>query len=135
MAHILVVDDEQDVVQLIRFLLEKDGHRVSTAYNGAEALAVLGVEPDDPKAALPDMVIIDVMMPVMDGYTACARLAQAPRTRALPLLVLTAKGETKELFQQSPNVAAQLDKPFDPKKLRELIASLLPPARPEARHA
>jgi len=134
-AHILVVDDEQDVVQLIRFLLEKDGHRVSTAYNGAEALAVLGVEPDDPKAALPDLVIIDVMMPVMDGFTACARLAQSPRTRALPLLVLTAKGETKDLFQQAPNVAAHLDKPFDPKKLRELIASMLPPARPEARRA
>jgi CheY-like chemotaxis protein len=132
-AHILVVDDEHDVVTLIKFLLEKDGHRVSTAYNGAEALAALGVEPQDQAAPLPDLVIIDVMMPVLDGYSTCARLAQEARTRALPLLVLTAKGDTKDLFQQAPNVAAQLDKPFDPKALRDLIAHMLPPARPEAR--
>jgi len=131
-AHILIVDDERDVVQLIKFLLEKDGHQVSTAHNGAEALERLGVEPDDASVALPDLVVIDVMMPIMDGYTACQRLGQNPRTRSLPLLVLTAKGDTRELFQMTPNVGAHIDKPFDPKKLRELISSMLPPA-PEPR--
>lgn len=131
MAHILVVDDERDVVQLIKFLLEKDGHEVGTAGNGAEALAVLGLEPEDASAALPNLVIIDVMMPVLDGHSACARLAQAPRTRALPVLVLTAKGDARQAFQTLPNVGACLDKPFDPGSLREAVARLLQAAGTE----
>jgi CheY-like chemotaxis protein len=127
----MIVDDERDVVHLIKFLLEKDGHRVSCAYNGAEALEKLGVEPEDAEAELPDLAVIDVMMPIMDGYTACQRLGQSARTRSLPLLVLTAKGDTREIFQLAPNVAAHLDKPFDPKKLRDLISSMLPPTAPE----
>jgi two-component system alkaline phosphatase synthesis response regulator PhoP len=132
MARIMIVDDERDVVQLIRFLLEKDGHIVTTAYNGAEALEKLGVEPRNPDAAAQDLVVIDVMMPVMDGYTACQKMGADPRTRSLPIIVLTAKGDTKELFQMAPNVASHLDKPFDPKKLRDLISSMLPPSKPEA---
>ena len=135
MAHILVVDDDRDIVQLIKFLLEKDGHHVSVGYNGAEALERLGVEPDDKSVALPDLVVIDVMMPVMDGFSACARMAQTARTQSLPLIVLTAKGTMRDLFEQAPNVSAYIDKPFDPKKLRDLIAHMLPPVKPpEASH-
>jgi len=127
MAHILIVEDERDVVTLIKFLLEKDGHRVSEAYNGAEALRLLGVEPDIPKTKeeTPDLVIIDVMMPVMDGYTATRRMNEHRRTQTIPVVVLTAKGQVRELFEQAPNVAAYLEKPFDPKKLKEMISSLL----------
>lgn len=125
MAHIMVVDDERDVVTLIKFLLEKDGHQVTTAYHGAEALEKLGVEPVANPSALPDLMIMDVLMPVMDGFTAASRLAADPRTRALPILILTAKGQTKDLFRLSPNVAAHLDKPFDPKELRKLVGGML----------
>ncbi len=131
MARILLVDDERDVVTLIKFMLEKDGHLVLPAHDGAEALAKAGVEPRDETAVVPDLVILDVMMPVMDGYAVCSRLHEDPRTRATPVIVLTAKGDTKDLFNATPNVAAHIEKPFDPKALRELVAGFLADSRPE----
>lgn len=121
----MIVDDEADVVTLLRFLLEKDGHVVTSASNGEQALKLLGVEPPLPETVLPDLVVMDVMMPILDGFTLSARLAKDARTRSLPLIVLTGKGETRELFHYSPNVAAYIDKPFDSSRLRELITSML----------
>lgn len=120
MANILIVDDEPDVVTLIKYLLEKDGHSIQTAHNGEEALGVLGLA-----AALPDLIILDVMMPVMDGYTLSTKLQENPKTRGVPLLVLTAKGQARDIFEMSPNVATYIDKPFDPKHLRDLIQGML----------
>jgi CheY-like chemotaxis protein len=125
MAHIMIIDDERDVVTLIKFLLEKDGHKVTEAYQGAEALAKLGIAPKADGADIPDLIILDVLMPVMDGYTVCSRLAGEAKTRAVPVLILTAKGATKDLFTLSPNVAAHIEKPFDPKQLRELVTGML----------
>ena len=125
MARILIVDDEHDVVTLIKFLLEKDGHMVIAAYDGAEALAKAGVEPREETAVIPDLVILDVMMPIIDGYSVCARLQEDARTKTVPVIVLTAKGATKNPFNSSRRVATHLEKPFDPKILRELVASLL----------
>lgn len=123
----MVVDDEHDVVTLIKFLLEKDGHRVTEAYDGAEALQKLGVEPRNDGVAACDLILMDVMMPVMDGVSLSIRLAQDSRTRSVPVLVLTGRGETRGLFE-APNVAAYIEKPFDPEKLRETIAGMLPPS-------
>jgi len=125
MARILLVDDERDVVTLIKFMLEKDGHMVITAYDGAEALAKIGVEPRDETAVIPDLVILDVMMPVMDGYSVRARLQEDERTKAVPVIVLSAKGEAKDQFNSTCSVTTHLEKPFDPKMLRELVTSLL----------
>lgn len=128
MAHILVVDDERDVVTLIKFLLEKDGHTVTEAYNGLEALQKVGLSPLEGAAPItPDLIVLDVMMPIIDGYTVASKLAENNRTRAIPLIVLTAKGEMRDLFELSPNVAAYIEKPFDPKTLRELITGMLTP--------
>ena len=126
MARILVVDDERDVVTLVGFLLKKDGHEVVAAYNGGEALEKLGLEPPG-SGPLPNLVILDVMMPVFDGYTVARRAGEAERTRGLPIVMLTAKGMTRELFEGQMNVAAVLEKPFDPQKLRELVKSILKP--------
>jgi len=125
MASILVVDDERDVVTLIRFLLQKDGHTVIEAYNGAQALEKLGVEPASETVPLPDLILLDVMMPIVDGVTVCRRAGEAARTRSVPIVVLTAKGKMQEAFKDAPNVAGQLEKPFDPQRLRELIKGLL----------
>lgn len=126
MARILLVDDERDVVTLIKFMLEKDGHMVVAAYDGAEALAKAGVEPRDETAVIPDLVILDVMMPVMDGYTAVARLQEDARTKSVPVVVLTAKGaDPKDTAGAPAGVTAYLEKPFDPKTLRDLVASLV----------
>ncbi|MBI5240556.1 MAG: response regulator [Elusimicrobia bacterium] len=125
MAHIMIVDDERDVVTLVKFLLERDGHMVTTAFDGADALAKLGVEPANPAAPVPDVIVLDVMMPILDGFTVSARLGGDARTKGIPLIILTAKGEMRDLFQVSQNVASYLEKPFDPKTLRERIAAIL----------
>ncbi|MBI5630592.1 MAG: response regulator [Elusimicrobia bacterium] len=125
MAKILVVDDEEAIVTLVKFILEKAGHDVDSAYNGAEALRKLGITPDSPGAALPDLMILDVMMPVVDGYTVAITVKNHERTGRLPLLVLTAKGDTRHLFEAIPSVAGFFQKPFEPKHLRDCVASAL----------
>lgn len=125
MARILLVDDERDVVTLIKFMLEKDGHMIIAAYDGAEALAKAGVEPRDETAIIPDLVILDVMMPVMNGHAVRARLLEDARTKAVPVIVLTAKGDAKEQFDPACSRTTHLEKPFDPKELRELVATLV----------
>ena len=126
MAEILVVDDEPDIVTLLRFALEQDGHRVSEAGNGQIALERLGLEPLVPEKALPDLIVLDIMMPVMDGYQLNMRLQNEPIAKDIPILVLTAKGQKmRDLFEMAPNVAAYVQKPFDPKMLRELIAGII----------
>jgi len=126
MASILVVDDEPEIVTLLRFVLEQDGHSVGSAVNGVDALEKLGVEPPKAELPLPDLIVLDIMMPVMDGYQLNMRLQTHPRTQTVPILVLTAKGQKmRDLFEMAPNVAAYVQKPFDPKMLRELISGIL----------
>jgi two-component system phosphate regulon response regulator PhoB len=123
---VMIVDDEPEIVTLLRFVLEKEGYKVSEANNGQAALERLGVEPGPIAPAMPDLIILDIMMPVMDGYTLNMRLQANPNTRGIPILVLTAKGQKmRDLFEMAPNVAAYVQKPFDPKMLRELIAGIL----------
>ena len=122
MARLLIVDDEPSVVMLMRFVLEKAGHSVEEAHNGADALARLGVDPADAAKPLPDLVLLDIMMPVMDGVQTAKRLSQDPRTAALPILVVTAKGDMRHLFDSMPAVAGFFPKPFDPQTLRETVA-------------
>jgi CheY-like chemotaxis protein len=126
MPVIMVVDDEPDIVTLLRFALEQDGHNVTEAGNGQIALERLGLEPVKPELALPDLIVLDIMMPVMDGYQLNMRLQTEARAKDIPILVLTAKGQKmRDLFEMAPNVAAYVQKPFDPKMLRELIAGIL----------
>ncbi len=126
MADVLIVDDEPEIVTLLRFVLEKDGHAVSSAVNGQDALEKLGIEPPRPETALPQLIVLDIMMPVMDGYALNMRLQAVDRTKTIPIIVLTAKGQKmRDLFELAPNVAAYIQKPFDPKTLRELISGIL----------
>src|SRR4051812_28875619 len=105
MARILVVDDEPAILTLMRFILEKSGHDIEEAVNGLEALGKLGVEPVDDSVPLPDLVVLDLMMPIMDGHKAFLRLRAHPRTEKLPIVVVTAKGDMRALFDQMPSVA------------------------------
>ncbi|MFH1725661.1 MAG: response regulator [Elusimicrobiota bacterium] len=126
MATILVVDDEPEIVLLLRFILEKDGHKVHDAANGVVALERLGVQPPSQDVVMPALIILDIMMPVMDGYTLNNRLQKEEKTQTIPILVLTAKGQKmRDLFEMAPNVAAYVQKPFDPKMLRELITGII----------
>jgi two-component system, OmpR family, phosphate regulon response regulator PhoB len=123
---VMIVDDEPEIVTLLRFVLEKEGYEVAEAGNGQEAMERLGLDPQNPSAPLPALLILDIMMPVMDGYTLNMKLQGNNRTRSIPILVLTAKGQKmRDLFEMAPNVAAYVQKPFDPKMLRELIAGII----------
>jgi len=119
-AKILVIDDEKDVVELLKFLLEKDGHSVATAFNGKEGLSCID-------KAKPELILLDVMMPEMDGYTVQNNLLQNPDTKNIPIIILTAKGQLKDVFSMAPNVKAYMEKPFDPKSLREKIKQSIAP--------
>jgi CheY-like chemotaxis protein len=124
-ARILIVDDEPSVVMLMRLVLEKAGHEALEAFNGKEALKVLGVEPADPAAPIPDLILLDVMMPVVDGYTVALTLKDHPRVGKVPIVVVTAKGDMRRLFESLPAVAGFFGKPFDPSLLREAVEKII----------
>lgn len=81
---VLVVDDEQDIIDLVKYNLEKENYKVLTARDGKGAL--------EQARHLPDLVLLDVMMPEMDGWEVCKQLKRDTRTAAIPVLFLTAKG-------------------------------------------
>jgi two-component system response regulator VicR len=125
MAKILVVDDERDLVELVNFILSKSGHEVLHAYNGREALEIIGLMPFDKPSVKPDLVILDIMMPEVDGYTVQSKMMENDNTRSIPIIILTAKGQMKELFGMASNVVAYIEKPFDPKILRDKVNQLI----------
>lgn len=84
-AKILIVDDDHPTVMLTAKLLEKQGYEVLTAFDGLEGLAKA-------REHVPDLIILDIMMPKMDGYQVCQRLQRSPETREIGVLMLTSKG-------------------------------------------
>ena len=83
-TQILVVDDEQDILELIRHTLNKEGYEVHVAANGQQAV-------EKAKKIKPSLILMDVMMPVMDGMEACRQLKEDPETATLPIIFLTAR--------------------------------------------
>ena len=118
MAKILVVDDDISIVQLIQVLLTRAQHTVCIATNGKEGLAVARQE-------RPDLIILDVMMPEVDGITASGIMFQDPVLRMTPVLILTAKGSARAVVELLPNVRLYMDKPFDPPELLQNVQRLL----------
>ncbi len=91
MSHsILVVDDDSDVREAVALSLEDAGHQVATAAHGGEALALL----DD--GLCPHLILLDLMMPVMDGFEFCARWSADEKLRAIPVVILSADAATQE---------------------------------------
>jgi DNA-binding response OmpR family regulator len=114
MAKVLVVDDHPDVVRLIQVALEKE-HEVLTAYNGEEALQVVA-------ESQPDLVILDVMMPVLDGYRVLNRLREDAATNHLPVLMLTAKDEPHDIhLGLTLGADYYISKPFNPRDIAALV--------------
>jgi two-component system alkaline phosphatase synthesis response regulator PhoP/two-component system response regulator VicR len=112
---ILVVDDERHIVRLVQVNLERAGYTVVTAYDGREALQKVDAEH-------PDLIVLDVMMPYMDGFETVKRLRANPATRDLPVIMLTAKAQDQDVFQgYSHGVDIYLTKPFNPIELLTFI--------------
>ncbi|MBP1679199.1 MAG: DNA-binding response regulator, partial [Bacteroidetes bacterium] len=115
---VLVVDDERDIVDLIRYNLTKEGFEVAAAYNGKEAL--------EKAAALPDLIILDLMMPVLDGFETCKRIKAEPRTAKIPLVFLTASSsEVDEVIGLELGADDYIQKPISPRKLVARVKAAL----------
>ena len=120
MAHtILVVDDDPKVVRVVEINLAQEGYQIRTAADGEEALAAVARE-------RPDLVLLDVMMPRMDGFEALKRLKADPATAEIPIIMLTARAQDEDVFE-GYGTGAQwyLTKPFDPTELRRVVRHLL----------
>jgi len=112
---ILMVDDEPDFVDMIQMRLEANNYRVEVAYDGASGL-------EKAKEASPDAILLDVMMPGMDGFEALRHLKREAATREIPVIMLTAKGETKSIFKaQQSGATDYLIKPVDSEKMLEML--------------
>jgi two-component system response regulator MprA len=118
MGHVLVADDQEDVRSLLTLVLQLEGHDVATAVDGADAVA---------KATefLPDAIILDVMMPRVDGLTALRQLRGAPLTAKVPVLLLSGKTSASD-FDAGMDAGADryLAKPFDTDDLVAAVAEL-----------
>ncbi|MCD6520727.1 MAG: response regulator [Anaerolineae bacterium] len=87
--RVLIVDDSRPVVTLLKVVLEREGYEVVTAYNGDDGLRIA-------REQKPDLIVLDIMMPGMDGYEVCYRLKQDYLTADIPILMLTGKGNVEE---------------------------------------
>jgi CheY-like chemotaxis protein len=119
MARVLVIDDEPDVRWLIRMSLERAGHEVIDAEDGLRGIALAMKQ-------RPEIIVLDLMMPVMDGYGVLAELAKDPRTASVPVIVLSARAIPDEA-ERAVGAGARrfLEKPFDPDLLANELNELL----------
>ncbi|TKB65398.1 MAG: response regulator transcription factor [Nitrospira sp.] len=115
---ILIVEDEADIAQLVKLYLEKDGFRTTVATTGAEGLKQI-------KSDRPDMVILDLMLPEMDGLEICKKIRTTPDTALLPVLMLTAKAEESDtIIGLELGADDYVTKPFSPKVLVTRVKAL-----------
>lgn len=107
---VMVVDDEKDIVELLSYNLKKEGYDVIVAHDGQQALDKVG--------ARPDLILLDLMMPVLDGFETCRRLKIDPATSHIPIVFLTARsGEVDEVLGLELGADDYIQKPISPRKL------------------
>ena len=116
---VLVADDEEDILELIVFRLERSGYTVVQAHDGAEALELA-------RSAKPDLAVLDVMMPKLDGFELTRRLREDAATSKMPIILLTARSQEADV-QRGFDVGADdyIRKPFSPQELRARVQAIL----------
>jgi phosphate regulon transcriptional regulator PhoB len=116
---ILIVEDEHDILQLVKLYLEKDGFRTVLARTGTEGLRQV-------KQEKPDLVVLDLMLPEVDGLEVCKRLRSAPETAMLPIIMLTAKAEESDtVVGLELGADDYVTKPFSPRELVARVRAVL----------
>jgi two-component system alkaline phosphatase synthesis response regulator PhoP len=121
---ILLVDDDADFVEAIKLILESKSYDVILAYDGKEGLKKVQTEE-------PNLIILDVMMPEMDGYQVCAKLKADPKYRQIPILLLTAVGESIPTTSYTKEMGMKIEaddyipKPVEPMEIVERVEKLL----------
>jgi len=118
-SRVLIVEDEPDIRELVVHHLKREGYQVSVAASGEEALRQVQASP-------PDLVLLDLMMPAMNGLEVCRRLRQDPVTASLPIVMLTAKGdEIDRVLGLEIGADDYVVKPFSPKELLARVRAVL----------
>ena len=116
---ILIVDDDVDTLRLVGLMLQRQGYQIVAASNGSQGLEKAFEE-------RPDLILLDVMMPDMDGFEVTRRLRKNPATERIPVIFLTVKGKFEEFDNlKELGALAVLTKPFDPTLLTEQITDIL----------
>jgi len=116
---ILIVDDEEDVLELVQYNLDKNGYRIETATTGEKALTKA-------RTKLPDLIILDLMLPDIDGLDVCKKLKSDTKTQNIPIIMLTAKGEEADIVTGLELGADDyVTKPFSPKVLVARVRRIL----------
>src|SRR5579863_8511372 len=121
MAKILIIDDEPEHREAVKTRLEKAGHEIIEVGTGMEALLVVQHNP-------PDLIFLDIVMPVMNGWEVCRQLKKNPRTAKIPVIVMTAYGQDIEKLQREEEVInpdGYLAKPWEPDQLQQITQLLL----------
>ena len=119
MSRVLVVEDDKDIAELIAHYLQRAGHTVEIAASGPLGLRRV-------KEAPPDLLVLDLMLPGMDGLLVCQTLRSDPATAAIPIIMLTARGEEAERITGLELGADDyVTKPFSPRELTARVAALL----------
>ena len=117
--NILVVDDEENILELVKYNLMREGYEVTCAGTGEEGLAIA-------ESKQPDLAILDLMLPGLDGLEVCKCLKGSNRTRRIPIIMLTAKGEESDIVTGLKLGADDyITKPFSPKELVARIRAVL----------
>jgi two-component system, OmpR family, alkaline phosphatase synthesis response regulator PhoP len=121
-GRVLVVDDDPRIVAVVRTTLERQGLEIATASNGAECLLAVGASP-------PNVIVLDVTMPIMDGWQVLRVLRESPATADLPVIMLTAHGEDDAVARGlEAGAHLYLTKPFNTEELLAAVTRLLEPA-------
>ena len=118
MSKILVADDDPSILQFCTFVLEKLKHTVVTAETGPETLSKL-------KSDKPDLLLLDVMLPGMDGYTLQIQMSEDENLFHVPIIVISALEPSLSLFEKSPQVCCRLMKPFKMDVLEDAVHKAL----------
>jgi phosphate regulon transcriptional regulator PhoB len=118
-SRVLIVEDEPDIRDLLAWHLEREGYRVARSGDGAQALREIATQP-------PDLILLDLMLPGMGGLEVCRRLRQDPATAALPVIMLTAKGdEVDRVVGLEVGADDYIVKPFSPKEVLARVRAVL----------
>lgn len=116
---IMIVDDEAQLVDLIKLRLEKEGYQVGAAYDGEEALHMIRQEN-------PDLIILDLMLPKMDGYMICSLFKRDKRFAHVPIILFTARSQEEDIqLGEKVGADAYITKPYEPQALLDKIKELL----------
>lgn len=125
MPRILVVDDEKNILELVRFNLEREGYQVLTALDGARGLELARREN-------PDLIVLDVMLPGMSGLEVCRELHRDPATKDIPIIMLSARAEELDrVLGLEMGADDYVTKPFSPRELVARVKARLRRSRPE----